>query len=34
MVHVELDGRGRPLPAHYRERIRTGGPTIAVAAAG
>lgn len=28
LVHVELDGRGRPLPAHYREEIRTTGPTI------
>lgn len=34
LVHVELDGRGHPLPAHYREGIRNDGPTIEVAAAG
>lgn len=34
LVHVELDGRGLPLPAHYREDIRARGPTIDIAAAG
>lgn len=31
LVTVALDADGRPLPRHYRERIRVSGPTIAFA---
>lgn len=31
LVRTALDASGSPEPAHYRERIRTHGPTIAAA---
>lgn len=31
LTSVSLDEAGRPVPKHYRERIRVSGPTIAFA---
>jgi len=32
LITIALDAEGRPMPVHYRERIRVTGPTVAFGA--